>query len=217
LGSLAPIDTLQLDVLLTTSFLGATAAGLYYVATSVGLLVRVWGTTLGALSLPRVAAAAAIDKAQEWTTLFVRVTVVCSGAVALLALVFARPLLTLVYGGDYAAASLLVRILAVGMFAASLRYVLGDGLRGLGQHAAATRAEMVGWLVGGLALAVFLPLWGVTGVALAVSVSYGATLVAMLQFCRKLGMRSSRLLAPTRADLAKAREMVVSALRNSDR
>ena len=203
-GSLAPIDTLQLDVLLTTSMLGATEAGLYYVATSVGGLVRVWGITFGALSLPRVASAATREDALVMARLFVRMSVVCSGLAAIIALAFARPLLGLVYGAEFTPAATLVRILAVGMFAASIRYVLGDGLRGLGKHGSAARAEIVGWLAGGCALAVFLPLWGVTGVALAVSVSYGVTLLAMLQSARNLGMSSFQLLVPTKADAARA-------------
>ena len=44
-GSLAPVDTLQLDVLLTTALLGAQEAGLYFVATSAAAVVRTWGTT----------------------------------------------------------------------------------------------------------------------------------------------------------------------------
>ncbi len=56
-GTLAPVDTLQLDVLLTTALLGAQEAGLYFVATSAAVVVRVWGTTFGVLALPRVAGA----------------------------------------------------------------------------------------------------------------------------------------------------------------
>ena len=216
-GSLAPIDTLQLDVLLTTSFLGATEAGLYYVATSACALVRVWGTTLGALSLPRVASAKSRAEALAWAELFSRLTVVCSGLVALIALLFARPLLGLVYGDDYTPATTLVRILAVGMLAASLRYVLGDGLRGLGKHAGATRAEMSGWLAGGVALAVFLPLWGVIGVAIAVSVSYGVTLLAMLQSATRAGMSAYRLLVPGRTDFARAWSVLAAAFARNQR
>ena len=210
-GTLAPLDTLQLDVLLTTSFLGATAAGLYYVAASAGLTIRMWGTTLGALSLPRVAAAATREEALKWAARFTRVTAFCSGVVALVAFLFARPLLTLIYGPEFAPASLLVRILAVGMLAASLRYVLGDGLRGLGRHTTATRAEVIGLVLGGATLAVSLPLWGVTGVAIAVSVSYFGTLATMVHSYRELGAGLPRLLVPTRSDLSGLRSMIADA------
>jgi O-antigen/teichoic acid export membrane protein len=211
LGSLAPIDTLQLDLLLVTSILGATDSGLYYVATSAGALVRAWGTTLGALSLPRVASSTTRQESLAWAELFSRVTVVCSGLVALVALLFARPLLDIVYGDDYTPAATLVRILAVGMLAASLRYVLGDGLRGLGRHSAATRAEVTGWISGGVALALFLPLWGVTGIALAVTVAYVFTFIAMLQSARGVGMRLHQVLVPGRSDLVRVRSALGSA------
>jgi O-antigen/teichoic acid export membrane protein len=135
-------------VLLTTALLGAQEAGLYFVATSAAALVRTWGTTIGVVALPRVAAATSKGEAVTLMSHFVRMTVIMSGAFAVLLILFARPLLVLVYGEAYGPAQTLVRILAVGMLAASLRYVLGDGLRGLGSHALATRAEVVGWLVG---------------------------------------------------------------------
>lgn len=215
-GSLAPVDTLQLDVLLTTALLGAQEAGLYFVATSAAALVRTWGTTLGMLSLPKVAAAVSKVEAVVLMSLFVRITVLISGAFAVVLAVFAKPLLVLVYGEAYASAQLLVRILAIGMLAASVRYVLGDGLRGLGGHSLATRAEVLGWIVGGLALVVLLPAWGATGVALAVSASYATTLLAMLRFARRLGAQPSRLLLPTMADMSQGWTVLNAAVRRHE-
>ena len=204
LGSLAPVDSLQLDVLLTTAVLGPLDAGLYFVATSAGAVVRVWGTTLGALSLPRTAAATSKEAALLTMSLYVRVTMAISGVFAVTLFIFAGPLLRLVYGEEYVPAETLVRILVVGMLAASLRYVLGDGLRGLGAYARATHAEMLGWVMGGVALVVLLPRWGVNGVAVAVSISYVGTLFVMLGFAMRLGARWSRLLVPTVADVTHA-------------
>ncbi len=207
-GSLAPVDTLQLERMLTTALLGAQEAGLYFVATSAAAVVRAWGTTFGALSLPRVAGAASRNEALGVMSLFVRLTVVLSGLSAAVLLAFAGPLLTLVYGEDYAPAATLVRILAAGMLAASLRYVLGDGLRGMGHPALATRAEMLGWLGGAVALLVFLPLWGVNGVAVAVSVSFITTLLVMLGFAQRLGAHPARMLVPSRSDFSRGRAML---------
>lgn len=215
-GSLAPVDTLQLDVLATTALLGAREAGLYYVATSLGALVRAWGTTLGALALAKVAAAPTRDEAISLMALFTRVTLLISGAFAVVAFVFAEPLLSLVYGRAFASAYVLVRILAVGMLAASVRYALGDGLRGLGAHSEATRAEVYGWLAGGVALAGLLPLWGVTGVAVAVSVSYITTLVVMLGFCSRSGARPLALLVPAFADFSSGWSMVRATVRGRE-
>jgi O-antigen/teichoic acid export membrane protein len=204
LGSLAPVDSLQLDVLLTTAILGPTEAGLYFVATSAGAVVRVWGTTLGALSLPRVATAGTKSEAKNVMSFYVRSTMAISGVFAVVLLVFAGPLLSLVYGEQFEPAKALVRTLVVGMLAASLRYVIGDGLRGLDAHARATYAEVFGWLVGGVALLILLPRWGVEGVAVAVSASYLSTLVVMLGISMRLGIRMNHLLVPTLADVSHA-------------
>ena len=197
----------------TTAVLGAREAGFYFVATSAGALVRTWGTTLGSLSLPRVAAATSREEALVAMSLFVRITMILSGLSAVALLLFAGPLLRLVYGEAFVPAETLVRILAVGMLAASLRYVLGDGLRGNGKPAQATQAEIVGWLVGGAALLVLLPLWGVNGVAVAVSASYITTLLVMLRFSARLGAHPARLLVPTVSDFSNGRAVLRSTLR----
>lgn len=208
LGSLAPVDSLQLDVLLTTAVLGPVDAGLYFVATSAGAVVRTWGTTLGAVSLPHTAAAATREEALATMSFYVRVTVAISGVFAVVLFVFAGPLLDLIYGEQFVPAQTLVRILMVGMLAASLRYVLGDGLRGLGAYSRATHAEIIGWVAGAVALVVLLPRWGVDGVAVAVSVSYVTTLVVMLGFSSRLGAHWARLLVPTIADVSRGMEVL---------
>ena len=203
-GSLALVDRLQVDVLLATAVLGAEQAGLYYVATSAASTVRVWGSTLGAIALPRVAAA---DSRQEATSLLsssVRTTMVLSGVCAAILFVFARPLLTIVYGQEFASAEMLVRILTIGSLAGSLRYALGDGLRGFGRHTEATQAEVVGLLLGGVTLVGLLPVWGLNGVAVAVSVSYCCTLVVMLAFSNRLGAGPMRVLMPRIGDIRSA-------------
>ena len=212
LGSLALVDGLQVDVLLTTAILGARQAGLYYVATSAVLIVRVWGSTLGAIALPRVAAATTRLQAMSLLSWYARITMVLSGVCAAVIFVFARPLLTLVYGQEFASAEILVRILAVGALFGSLRYALGDGLRGLGKHTQAARAEVVGLLVGGVSLVGLLPVWGVDAVAVAVSVSYGCTLVLLLAFSNHLGARPTKILVPTLMDIRSARGVLRSLL-----
>ena len=143
-----------------------------------------------------------------------RITMLLSGCCAGAILMFAGPLIALVYGPDFAAAESLVRILAVAGLFASLRYVLGDGLRGLGQHRGATRAEVVGYLAGGLALLACVPLWGTTGIALAVTASYGATFVAVLLLTVRAGMRPSAALLPGRGDLETGLKVLRSLGRN---
>ena len=211
-GSLALVDGLQADVLVTTAVLGAEQAGLYYVATSAVSVVRVWGSTLGAVALPRVAAAGSQQQATSLLSLAVRITLVLSGICAAVVFIFARPLLTIVYGQEFASAQVLVRILAVAALVGSLRFALGDGLRGLGKHSLATRAEVAGWVGGALCLLGLLPVWGMNGVAVAVGVSYVCTLVIMLAFSARLGLAPARVLVPTLTDISSARKLLGSLL-----
>jgi O-antigen/teichoic acid export membrane protein len=103
---------------------------------------------------------------------------------------FVGPLLGLIYGEAYASAQLLLRILVIGMLAASLSYVIGDQVRELGGHSQVTGAESLGGIVGGVSLAALVPKSGVIGVATAVSLSCVATFIVVSMYAKRPGVRA---------------------------
>ncbi len=201
IGNLTPVDSMQLDLLLVTALLGAYDAGLYSIAISASLVLRAQGTALGLVALPEVAAAPTVTEQRLLTGQILRLSLLMNLATAGLIVGVAGLLVPVIYGGDFAPAVPAVRILVLGIVAASLRQLLGDCLRGAGKPVGATIAEIVGWVVGLAALGVMVPLLGLPGAALGVSLSYAVALAVVVQFTLRTGVRLSDLFIPRLSDL----------------
>lgn len=207
LGNLTPVDSMQLDLLLVTALLGATDAGLYSVAISAAMVLRAQGTALGLVALPEVAAARTPQQQREATGAFFRLLTVMNVATAVAIASAAGLLVPAIYGRDFAYAVPTVRILTVGMIAASMRQLLGDCLRGAGKPLAGTLGEFAGWVVGLAALGALVPLFGITGAALGVSLSYAAALAVVLGVALNSGNTVASLFIPRLADVSIWREL----------
>jgi len=201
LGNLAPVDMMQLDLAAVVVLLGPRDAGLYAIAASVGLIIRAYGGALGTVAMPHVASA--VDDKQRRVnagSLF-RLSIVMIVPIAIAIFLLAGLLVPLVYGKQFAGAVPIVRVLVLGMVAAALRQVLGDCLRGAGRPLTGTISEVSGWLIAIIGLAILVPLQGAIGAAVAVSLSYGTTLLISVAFARRFGMTLMQLFVPTPSDL----------------
>lgn len=218
IGNLTPVDSLQIDLMLVVALLSARDAGLYTVAASAALVVRVQATALGVIALAEVAATRDADAQRRRIAALTRLTAAVSVAGGLALCVLAQPLLVLVYGRPYAPAASVLRILALGMAAAATRQVLGDALRAAGRPAIPTIAEIASWPVGLVALFLLVPALGVQGAAWGVSAAYVAALALNLALARSLGLTPRFLLVPGHEDVQLVRAIatvVVSKLRLS--
>ncbi|MHB8574552.1 MAG: oligosaccharide flippase family protein [Dehalococcoidia bacterium] len=205
IGNLTPVDSLQIDLMLVVALLGAHDAGLYTVATSAAMVVRVQGTALGVVTLAEVAATANLDEQRRRISALTRLSATFSFACATVLALLARPLLILVYGQPYAEAASILRILALGIAAASARQVLGDALRAAGRPSIPTLAEVASWPVGAIVLLALVPSFGVEGAAWGVSAAYVTALAVNIILARDLGLTPRNLLVPNRDDVLMAR------------
>jgi len=200
-GNLTPVDSMQLDLLLVTALLGAHDAGLYSVAIAAAMIIRTQGTAFGLVALPavagestpelRLAAGARIFRACLLLTVFT------AGVVALVAPI----LLPVLYGSGFRGAVPILEILAGAMVLASLRQVLGDMLRGIGQPGLATLSEVGSWVVAIAALAILLPPYRAVGAAVGVTISYAAALALSLIFVSRSGISVTELFRVGPGDL----------------
>jgi Na+-driven multidrug efflux pump len=72
------------------------------------------------------------------------------------------------------------RVLLVAAGFASVRRLLGDAARGIGMPGAASLAEVGAWVALVPSLAIAIPLWGLVGVAVAMTVSYAVSLALLI-------------------------------------
>jgi O-antigen/teichoic acid export membrane protein len=208
IGNLTPIDSMQLDLLAVVVLLGAHDAGLYSVAASAALIVRGQATALGMVTLPTVAAARTkmerVVAAERLFRLGLALTVGLAAAI-----VASAPwTVGIVYGPEFGEAVPLVQVLGAGIVAASLRQVLGDGLRGLGQPLQGTIAELASLLAASVGLVLLVPAIGAMGAALAVSFAYAVALVVLIILAARAGIRPLELVHFRMADVRDVRDVL---------
>jgi O-antigen/teichoic acid export membrane protein len=164
------LDQLALSVFFVSAVLGA-----YVVAVSFASLAAIIGFSISLVAVPAIAGAA--TKSEAYTTLrrYLLLAVGISIGATIPLFVFAGPILAVLFGSEYAGASGTARLLLIGGILLSINRVLGAGLRALGSPGGYARAELLSLGVTVLMLAIFLPLWGSNGAALASVVAYATS------------------------------------------
>lgn len=176
LGTLQPFNSMRIDVLLLTMVLTSHDLGLYMVALAAAGLVKAQGLALGMVAMPEVAKQRNSNAQRRVIVRFALYTLLLGCATAGVAVVWARPLVELVYGSQFSGAATPLRLLVLGGVAASLYRVIGDGLRGMGRPLIGTAAEVGSLAVGVPAILLLAPGSGVNGAAVAVGLASVAAL-----------------------------------------
>ena len=180
LGAASPIEAFRLDQAIVGLFLTPVALGLYVVALAFTNLPRLVASSVGFVAYPQVAAQSnpAAARRVMWRYFFLGVAL---SALAVGALEIATgKLVTFFFGSEFGGATPIVRILLLGFLFMGARRVLTDGVNGMGYPGLGTIAEVASWVFLVPTLAIFLPLLGVEGMALALTISWGASLLLLL-------------------------------------
>ena len=181
--------------------LDPTAVGLLAVGVALGDAIRMLPAAIASVVFPRVAA---VQTEQQHTELArgTRLTVLLTGIAAAGAIVTCPLTVPLLFGQDFQAAVPVAMLMAVGGSLEGLKMVLGGGIRGLGRPSVILSSEFTAVVTTAVALVIFLPLWGVTGAALALTVGNLPAVLMLIRSVKDITSYSSRaLLQPTAADL----------------
>jgi O-antigen/teichoic acid export membrane protein len=180
LGSSSPLETFRLDQAVVGLVISQAALGIYVVAVAFTNLPRFIAQSIGMVAYPRVAAEAdeAAARRSLWT--FAAVATAAASAVAGALALAAGWIVPLFFGSAFGAAVTPCRILLVASVFFSARRVLSDGARGIGSPGLGTVAEVVTWIILVPAVLVMAPLWGVNGVAAALSLAAAAGAVFLV-------------------------------------
>lgn len=201
LANLFQFFNYRLDVLLLSFFLGVTALGLY--TTAVAAVEVLWyiPEAVATVLLPRTARSSE-NEARSFTPLVSR-TVFCGTLVFGVVLgILSYPLVIVLFGEEYARSVAPLRLLLPGVIMLALSKVLTSDLGGRGLLLYNTLASLIGLVATMVFDVLLIPRWGISGAAVASSVSYGLTAVAVLVFYMRVsGTGLSEVLLPTRSDL----------------
>jgi O-antigen/teichoic acid export membrane protein/O-antigen ligase len=196
LGSLSPVDVVRLDQAVVGLFLTPVALGLYVVAQALANLPRVVATSIGFVAYPQVAAERDRASARRAMWRFFFLGLALSALVVGILELMAGEIIALFFGEEFTEATAIAQILLLASLFMAGRRVLTDGVNGLGYPGYGTIAEVTSWILLLPGLAILLPWFGAEGVALALAVSWGASLLLLLGlvlFAGPTGARWARL------------------------
>lgn len=196
-GSLSPVDVVRLDQAVVGLFLSPVALGYYVVGQAFSLLPRVVAASVGMVAYPQVAAERDRHAARRAMWRFFFLGLASSGLVVGALELMAGELISLLFGEDFTEATTIAQILLLASLFMAGRRVLTDGVNGLGYPGYGTIAEVTSWILLLPGLAILLPWFGAEGVALALAVSWGASLLLLVTFAlvagRPTGVRRAKL------------------------
>jgi O-antigen/teichoic acid export membrane protein/O-antigen ligase len=179
-GSVSPIEALRLDQALVGLLLNPVALGFYVVAQAFTNVPRVIGMTVGMVAYPHVASQSSVAMARRtlWRYFFLGVGL-SALAIGGLELLTGR-LVVLFFGAEFQSATSIARVLLLATLFMVARRVLTDGLNGMGRPGLGTIGEIASWVFLLPTIALLLPRYGAVGVAVALAISWFASLVLLI-------------------------------------
>ncbi|HMR32548.1 MAG TPA: oligosaccharide flippase family protein [Geminicoccaceae bacterium] len=184
---------LYLDRLVLVALVAPVDFGLYVVAFNLSRLVMVIHTALGAVVLPSMTgvgvetAKAIHDRAFRLVALAVAMAVPAAA-------VLGSPVLTLLYGDDFAAAYLVLVILVGEAALTCLCQVTAQLFLAVGRPGFASSAQAVSFVTAAIGMVVLVPMAGVVGAAVAVVLGAVVRLLVLLAGVTfRLGLPAPRL------------------------
>jgi O-antigen/teichoic acid export membrane protein len=187
LSSFSAVDVLRPDQVVLALFLSPSALGLYVVGLAFTNLPYFIAKSVGLITFPWVAAQAETGVARRtmWS-LFWLTTGIAVLIVAVLCAT-AHWLVPFFFGGEFTDAVSVAYIVLPGTIFLSARRVLSEGLKGRGHPLAGTLGELLSLAWVAVALAVFVPLWGIYGAAAALASSYVVSMILLLVIAARHG------------------------------
>jgi O-antigen/teichoic acid export membrane protein len=177
-------QSLGVDMAIISLMLSSKDLGLYSAATAFLAAPTIVASSIGLVIFPHVSATHQAGKRQQLSATFA----LHAGLVVVLAvllIVFAHPVVTLLFGQSYAGAAPALRLLAFASIAISIRSFPVEVLRGIGRPGLTSIAEAANWLLFLAAIPVGAHVGGLVGTAAAVALaSYASVGVLVLLMWR---------------------------------
>jgi O-antigen/teichoic acid export membrane protein len=193
----SPIEAVRLDQMALAIFLPAAALGTYVVGLAITNLPSFVSKSVGVVAFPTVAREKDAETARRMVVRYTLLDLWLSLLIVIPLFAVAHWIIPLLFGNAFRDAVVISYLILPGTVFLSVRRVLAEGLRGLGHPVIGTVGEIValGWLLG--ALAVFVPLLGARGAAVAMTTAYAASLIVTLVGARRRMGGAAPAPAPT--------------------
>lgn len=202
----------RIDAFILIAMLGTTALGVYSLGIGVGELVWQLSRPVASAALQRIGKGTQAEAA-ELTARCLRHTLILVCSAALVLFIAAPWLIVVVYGPAFAEAGSVLRWLLPGIIAYCAMPLFGTFFtQQMGKPGIPLLASSVSLVICTIASYVLIPRLGMAGGAIATSASYVvSTLVIGYVFMRVNNVDWRELVIPTRADIARYKELLRAA------
>jgi len=173
IGNLLQFFNYRLDILIVNIFVGATAVGIYSVSTRIGETLWFLPTAVGFVIMPKAASTSA-KKMNKFTPVVFTITLLITLIGALFLALLGRPFINLIFGPAFISAYEPLLILLPGIVLLGGGKVLTNEITGRGYPHYNAVAAAVGLGVTIVLDIALIPIWGISGAAVASSVAYSA-------------------------------------------
>ena len=169
------------------------AVGQYGVSVSLAEQVWVFASAISSVMFPYVTSIESDEeKSKVTSTTFKIVMVVTFFAISVL--FFASNLIGIIYGADYYGSIMPLKILLIGIFSLSLGKILANDIAARGKPELNALSNLVGLVVNVVLNIVLIPKFGISGAAMATSISYTLTaIIFLISFLKLTGLSLKEL------------------------
>lgn len=184
----------RLDTFLIKALSKSTiAVGQYGVSVSLAEQVWVFASAISSVMFPYVTSIESDEeKSKVTSTTFKIVMVVTFFAIAVL--FFASNLIGIIYGADYYGSIMPLKILLIGIFSLSLGKILANDIAARGKPELNALSNLVGLVVNVVLNIALIPKFGISGAAMATSISYTLTaIIFLISFLKLTGLSLKEL------------------------
>jgi len=184
-GQFSSTLNLRLDQLVMASCMPPQLLGLYAVAVVWSNILTPLVETLSQIVFPHVASKGGTESEKNRICVIMRISITVTLLLTGFLLFLTPVIFPFVFGNDFEQAILPALILVVAAGVLGFKGVAGAVLNGLGQPKYGAIAEILGFIATGVGLAIFLPLWQITGAAIASLLSYTIAAFYLVAVVRK--------------------------------
>lgn len=161
------------------------AVGQYGLSVSLAEQIWVFASAISSVMFPYVTSIESDEEKSKVTSTTFKIVMVVT-FFAIVVLFFASNLIGIIYGSDYYGSILPLKVLLVGIFCLSLGKILANDIAARGKPELNAISNLVGFIVNVGFNILLIPKFGITGAAMATSISYTLTSIIFLVSFLKL-------------------------------
>jgi len=210
-GRLSNLLNFQIGTIILAFFATKAEIGIFSVATALTMRVEMIPDALFSVIFPRVASSESGRK--DLVAQCARISGIICGLILVFLGLFAGPIIKILFSSAFLEAKSLIRILTLGTMARCGCKVFVPYLLGIDHPGIASISVVIGLLINVILMYVLLPIYGLTGAALSVTINYlVSSSILLFSFVYLTRYRVLEVMVPNKSDLMLLKSAILDKL-----